>query len=84
MRMGKSEDIRGAVEAELGFDPLVDATGITVKNINGDVALNGTVPSHPHYLEAAAAQRHSFAQEVRPFRSRQQGESLMGLLLVSK
>ena len=24
-------------------------------NINGDVALNGTVPSYPQYLEAAAA-----------------------------
>src|SRR5260370_20625274 len=31
---------------------------ITVKNMNGDVALNGTVPSYPQYLEAAgAAQR---------------------------
>jgi osmotically-inducible protein OsmY len=56
--MGKNKDIREAVEAELGFDPLVDATEITVKNINGDVALNGTVPSYPQYLEAAtAAQR---------------------------
>jgi osmotically-inducible protein OsmY len=53
--MGKNKDIREAVEAELGFDPLVDATDITVKNINGDVALNGTVPSYPQYLEAAAA-----------------------------
>jgi len=33
----------------------VDATAITVKNINGDVALNGTVPNYPQYLEAAAA-----------------------------
>jgi osmotically-inducible protein OsmY len=56
--MGKTKDIREAVEAELGFDPLVDATGITVRNINRDVALNGTVPSYPQYLEAgAAAQR---------------------------
>jgi osmotically-inducible protein OsmY len=56
--MGKSKDIRDAVEAELGFDPLVDATHITVRNMNGDVALNGTVPSYPQYLEAtAAAQR---------------------------
>jgi DUF4097 and DUF4098 domain-containing protein YvlB len=30
------------VEAELGYDPLVDATDITVKNINGDVAVDGT------------------------------------------
>jgi osmotically-inducible protein OsmY len=56
--MGSTKDIREAVEAELAFDPLVDATAITVKNINGDVALNGTVPSFPQYLEAeAAAQR---------------------------
>ena len=53
--MGKNKDIREAVEAELTFDPLVDATGITVMNLNGDVALNGTVPSYPQYLEAAAA-----------------------------
>ncbi len=43
--MGKTKDIREAVEAELSFDPLVD----------GQVALNGTVPSYPQYLEAAAA-----------------------------
>jgi osmotically-inducible protein OsmY len=55
--MGKNKDIREAVEAELSFDPLVDATDITVKNMNGDVALNGTVPSYPQYLEAAAAAR---------------------------
>jgi len=53
--MGKNKDIREAVEAELGFDPLVDPTDITVRNMNGDVALNGTVPSYPQYLEAAAA-----------------------------
>ena len=53
--MGKNKDIREAVEAELTFDPMVDATGITVMNLNGDVALNGTVPSYPQYLEAAAA-----------------------------
>ena len=53
--MGKNKDIREAVEAELTFDPLVDATDITVRNLNGDVALNGTVPSYPQYLEAAAA-----------------------------
>ena len=53
--MGKNKDIRDAVEAELEFDPLIDATDITVRNMNGDVALNGTVPSYPQYLEAAAA-----------------------------
>ena len=53
--MGKNQDIRDAVETELEFDPLIDATDITVRNMNGDVALNGTVPSYPQYLEAAAA-----------------------------
>jgi osmotically-inducible protein OsmY len=53
--MSKNKDTREAVEAELGFDPLVDATDITVMDMNGDVALNGTVPSYPQYLEAAAA-----------------------------
>jgi osmotically-inducible protein OsmY len=55
--MTQTKDIRDAVENELGYDPLVDDSGITVKNINGDVALNGTVPSYPQYLEAAAAAR---------------------------
>ncbi len=53
--MSKNKDIREAVEAEFGFDPLVDAADIAVMNVNGDVALNGTVPSYPQYLEAAAA-----------------------------
>jgi len=53
--MGKTKDIREAVEAELSFDPLVDATNITVKNMGGEVALNGTVTDYPQYLEAAAA-----------------------------
>jgi osmotically-inducible protein OsmY len=50
-----AKDIREAVQKELNFDPLVNADAITVKNLNGDVALNGTVPSYPQYLEAAAA-----------------------------
>jgi osmotically-inducible protein OsmY len=56
--MSTTKDIREAVEDELAFDPLVDASDISVKNLNGDVALNGTVGSYPQYLEAtAAAQR---------------------------
>ena len=63
--MGRTKDIREAVEAELGFDPLVDSADIAVRNINGDVALNGTVPSYPQYLEAAAAaQRVSGVKNV--------------------
>ena len=55
--MAKNKDIREDVEKELEYDPLVDSAKITVMNINGDVALNGTVPSYPQYLEAAAAAR---------------------------
>jgi len=50
-----TKDTREAVQKELEFDPLVDAAGISVKNMNGNVALNGTVPSYPQYQEAAAA-----------------------------
>jgi osmotically-inducible protein OsmY len=53
--MGTTRDIREAVQAELTFDPLVDATDLTVRNMNGEVGLNGTVPGYPQYLEAAAA-----------------------------
>ena len=55
--LSKTSDIRDAVQAELDFDPLVNAANVTVKNIEGDVALNGTVPSFPQYQEAAAAAR---------------------------
>jgi osmotically-inducible protein OsmY len=55
--MSQTKDIRDAVERELSYDPLVDDSDISVKNINGDVALNGTVPSYPQYLAAAAAAR---------------------------
>jgi osmotically-inducible protein OsmY len=53
--MTRSQDISDAIQSELDFDPLVDPTDITVKDLNGEVALNGTVPSYPQYLEAAAA-----------------------------
>jgi len=63
--MGTTRNVRDAVESELSFDPLVDATEISVQNINGNVALNGAVPSYPQYLEAAAAaQRVSGVTEV--------------------
>ncbi len=55
--VSKTKDVRTAVEKELGFDPMVDAADITVRNIAGDVTLTGTVPSYPQYLEAAAAAR---------------------------
>jgi osmotically-inducible protein OsmY len=63
--MGTTKDIRAAVQAELAFDPLVDDTDITVRNMNGEVGLNGTVPSYPQYLKAAAAaQRVSGVKNV--------------------
>jgi osmotically-inducible protein OsmY len=55
--MGKTKDTRAAVEDELIFDPLVASSDIRVENVGGNVALNGTVPSYPQYLEAAAAAR---------------------------
>jgi len=55
--MSKTTDIRDAVQAELDFDPLVNPANVTVKNVEGDVALNGAVPSFPQYQEAAAAAR---------------------------
>ena len=55
--MSTTKGIREAVEAELQFDPLIEDADIHVVNVNGDVALNGTVPSYPQYLEAAAAAR---------------------------
>jgi osmotically-inducible protein OsmY len=55
--MVRSRDIREEVETELAFDPLVDASDVTVKNLAGEVALNGTVQSYPQYLEAASAAR---------------------------
>src|SRR5690242_18968874 len=65
IHMGKTKDIRQAVEAELAFDTLVDAEDITVVNMNGDVGLNGTVLSYPPYLEASvAAQRVAVVKNV--------------------
>jgi osmotically-inducible protein OsmY len=55
--MSQTKEIRDGVARELSYDPAVDASDISVKNINGDVALNGTVPSYPQYLEAATAAR---------------------------
>jgi osmotically-inducible protein OsmY len=63
--MGTTKDIREAVNAELKFDPFVDDADVHVVNANGEVALNGTVPSYPQYLEAAAAaQRVSGVKNV--------------------
>ena len=55
--MGKTQDIRAAVEDELVFDPLVDSSSIRVGSMDGEVALNGTVSNFPQYREAEAASR---------------------------
>jgi len=55
--VGKTKDVRAAVEKELSFDPRIDSAHMTVSNISGDVTLTGAVPSYPQYLEAAAAAR---------------------------
>ena len=55
--MGDIEDAGDALADELTFDPDVDASGITVRTVNGEVMLAGTVPSYPQYLAATAAAR---------------------------
>jgi osmotically-inducible protein OsmY len=50
-------DIRAAVEDELIFDPLLNASSVTVMTMGGKVTLNGTVRSFPQYLRAADATR---------------------------
>jgi osmotically-inducible protein OsmY len=52
--MGRSNDIRAAVIDDLTFDPDVDASGIRVEEMDGDVVLTGNVPSYPQYVQAAA------------------------------
>jgi osmotically-inducible protein OsmY len=53
--MAKTKEVRAAVQAELADDPLVEAGGISVLTISGDITLSGTVPSYPQYLEAVDA-----------------------------
>ncbi len=58
-RNGRDDDIRDTAEDQLTFDPDVDAaeSHITVETVNGEVTLDGTAPSYPQYLAAAAAAR---------------------------
>ncbi len=68
--MGKTKDVRDAVEAELAFDPLVDATGITVKNLNGDVGAQRhrtQLPAVPGGGRRGAAHRRC-QERVQPLR----------------
>jgi len=50
-------DIRAAVYKELVTDPLIDADDVVVVVVNGEVSLDGTVPSQNQSSEAAAAAR---------------------------
>jgi osmotically-inducible protein OsmY len=50
-------DIRAAVHQELDNDPGIDADDIVVEVVNGEVSLNGTVPSQDQVAAAAAAAR---------------------------
>jgi osmotically-inducible protein OsmY len=61
--MGKDQDVRNAVEDELNFAAIVDASDIRVKNFNGKVALSGTMPSYPQRVDAAAAARRAAVME---------------------
>ena len=55
--MGAPRDVRAAVSEELRVDPLIDTDDIEVRVFDGDVSLNGTVPSQAQRSEAAAAAR---------------------------
>ena len=57
--MGASRDIRAVVWEQLRTDPLVDTDDIEVKLFDGDVSLNGTVPSQAQRSEAAVAARRA-------------------------
>jgi osmotically-inducible protein OsmY len=48
-------DIRAAVHKELVTDPLVDADDVVVEVFDGQVSLNGTVPSQDQASKAVAA-----------------------------
>jgi hypothetical protein len=50
--ISQTKDIRAAVERELGYDPLIDDSDISVKNLNGDVAL-GRVASQISVVASA-------------------------------
>jgi osmotically-inducible protein OsmY len=50
-------DIRAAVYQELDADRLVDAADIVVEVADGEVSLNGTVPSEDQRAEAVMAAR---------------------------
>ena len=52
-----NSDVCAAVHEELVTDPRIDADDIVVVVFNGEVSLNGTVPSQTQCSEAVAAAR---------------------------
>jgi hypothetical protein len=68
--MGDIEDAGDALADELTFDPDVDASGITVRTMNGEVILAGTVPIYAQYLAATAGARRIARGQERAERSR--------------
>jgi len=52
-----NSDVCAAVHEELVTDPRIDADDIVVEMLNGEVSLNGTVPSEAQRSEAVAAAR---------------------------
>ena len=50
-------DICAAVQKELATDPRIDADDIVVVVFNGEVSLDGTVPSQTQCSEAVSAAR---------------------------
>ena len=63
--MGRSNDIRAAVIDDLTFDPDVDASGITVEDRDGEVALAGSVPGRDAEGELGRQQRGQRAGQHR-------------------
>jgi hypothetical protein len=59
--MSRTKDIREAVEAELDFDPLVDATNITVKNLDGEPD-----PARPRWLITVPGMGYRLDSAARP------------------
>ena len=53
--MGKTKDVRAAIEAELGFDPRIDAKNITVEIQGSKAILKGTVRAWAEREEAERA-----------------------------
>ena len=53
--MGGDDDIRDTAKDQLTIEPDVDAADspLPVETVNGEVTLDGTVPSYPQYLAAA-------------------------------